>query len=780
MGSSRSRKTDDAGSLSVAAPTPPTENAAGAGRASPLADAPADRHSLTKSERMLLARLKTEVMELRFKARRFDEINPQLPAWRAKAQRYDQLVSQRSTLKKTLAFALLLLGHRALPIISWALARKGSNAPTASPPASLAARAKADGAAPRAAAPGSPDSIVESERVLLERLKREVAAFRYKVRRFDGVKDELPGWRAKAERYDKLASELTIVKRSVALALLFRGHKALPNIGRASQRKRSESPTASPPAPVVAGAKAAEAGPPASDPRYGARRAASAGKGRVCILSRKDLRDITRVPRMAKALIDAGYAVTVISLRAPVQQLIDMCPETRYIAVTPRPITGRILGRINYLRDKNRQKRQRRAETLRNMVGGARLRVWVLRAGRALLSALYRLAELPRRLLILAPCTLLFKRNDQKFMAAWRNAAHHDTLAALSPFLGQLQQWAMTHAFAHEADKATRGLHFDIVQAHDNYALVAAARLAARDKAKLIYDAVELSSHRLATNPSRFEMLREWCERREEAAIFRKSDVMITVGEGLANWYARNYAIARPLVIRNCRYYWPYAPDPRLRTDAGIGTEQRLIIWFGSAYPQQGIELLLDAVPLMPPNIHLAVVATALPRWATYVNDELPRRAAALGIAGRVHFLTPREPNDLVPYVSGADLGVIPRPSEHPNNFFSMPNKFLEMVMARLPIAVSRVGDMSDVIRKYGIGDIFDERDPTDIAAVIDAMLEPANHQRLKKNVGNAAEDMTWEAESTVYLAAIRSMMPLTKTVLAAGGGLAPIEPLPA
>jgi glycosyltransferase involved in cell wall biosynthesis len=130
--------------------------------------------------------------------------------------------------------------------------------------------------------------------------------------------------------------------------------------------------------------------------------------------------------------------------------------------------------------------------------------------------------------------------------------------------------------------------------------------------------------------------------------------------------------------------------------------------------------------------------------------------------------------------VSGADLGVIPRPSEHPNNFFSMPNKFLEMVMARLPIAVSRVGDMSEVIREYGIGDIFDERDPKDIAAVIDAMLEPANHQRLKKNVGNAAEDMTWEAESTVYLAAIRSMMPLTTTVLATGGGLAPVEPLPA
>lgn len=635
MGSSRSRKTAADGSVSVAAPTRPTENPAAEKPASPLASAPADHDGLTKPERALMERLKSEIMELRFKARRFDEISPQLSEWRAKAQRYDRLLSRLGTAKKRIVVALPFLRRTALPISGRALQPRISHAPTAS------------------------------------------------------------------------------------------------------------SPTSAP-----------------------------LGKGQVCILSRKDLRDITRVPRMAKTLIDAGYAVTVVSYRAPVQQLIDMCPETRYLPVSPRPITARILGRINYLLDKRRQKRQRRAESGRNAARGARPR-----PGRSPLNALYRAVELARRVLILAPCTFWFKRHDETFIAAWREAAGHDTLTALSPFLSQLQQWAMTHAFAKEAEKATRDLHFDIVQAHDNYALVAAARLAARDKAKLIYDAVELSSHRLGTNLSRFERLREWCERHEEAAIFRNSDMMITVGNGVANWYARNYAIDRPIVIRNCRYYWPYEPDPRLRADAGIGADERLIIWFGSAYPHQGVELLLAAMPLMPPNIHMAFVATALPRWAPYVNDELPRLAATLGIAERVHFLPPREPNDLVPYVSGADLGVIPRPSEHPNNYFSMPNKFLEMVMARLPIAVSRVGDMSDTIREYGIGDIFDERDPKDIAAVIEAMLEPANFERLKQNVGNAAEDMTWEAESTVYLAAVRSLMPLTKAALA---GLTPIASVPA
>jgi glycosyltransferase involved in cell wall biosynthesis len=208
-----------------------------------------------------------------------------------------------------------------------------------------------------------------------------------------------------------------------------------------------------------------------------------------------------------------------------------------------------------------------------------------------------------------------------------------------------------------------------------------------------------------------------------------------------------------------------------LRADAGIGPEVPLIVWFGGAYPQQGIEIVIDAMPLMEPEIHFAIVAAALPRWVSYVNEELPKRAAAIGVASRVHVLPPRDPNDLVPYVSGADIATIPRPSVHPNNYFSMPNKFLESVMARLPIAASRLGDIVDAIKKYGIGDVFDERNLNDVAAVMERMLDAETHQRLKANIMKAAEEMTWEKESIPYVATVRALMPVhegTRTETAA------------
>jgi glycosyltransferase involved in cell wall biosynthesis/2-polyprenyl-3-methyl-5-hydroxy-6-metoxy-1,4-benzoquinol methylase len=516
--------------------------------------------------------------------------------------------------------------------------------------------------------------------------------------------------------------------------------------------------------------------PDSSGPGAAAAAPASAAqgliRGRVCILSRKSLRNITRVPRMARALCEAGYAVTVVSLAAPAGELQSMCPAVEYRTVNPRPLTFQLLFRLQHRVERQRRGRRRREDAYRRALarGGLPRILTSLGAGAAF-AVRYLLHPLWAAFAAF-PAALVLKRADRSLGQAWREFSHMTAFQLVFQYLSLARQLAATRGFAREAEKAVRDRRFDVVQAHDNYALAAAARLAARDKARLIYDAVELTSHRLATNFSRLELMREHYERRREAAIFRGAHAMTTVGEGLADWYSQNYAIPRPVVVKNCRYHWPHQNDGRLRADAGIGPEVRLLVWFGGAYPQQGIELLIRALRLMAPSVHLAIVATVQPRWVPFVEG-LPKLAAELGLAGRVHLLPAREPNDLIPYVSGADLGVIPRPSEHPNNFYSMPNKFLEMVMARLPIAVSRVGDMVDAINQHGIGAVFDERDLDNVAAVIEQMLEPETYSRLRANVMQTAEELTWEKESVRYVELVGSLTPPRSADAAADRGAA-------
>lgn len=463
---------------------------------------------------------------------------------------------------------------------------------------------------------------------------------------------------------------------------------------------------------------------------------------------------------MAKALADAGYSVTVVSLGAPVEELRRMCPEIEYRAVTVKPLATSIQLGLRQRIERRRRIRKRREDADCRALAAGGVRGWSVRLRQALATPFAGFAAVLRNVFLVAPCTPALRRGEETFAQAWRALAAAGGLEVLLLFVMQFRQAAMTRGFARAAERAVRDRRFDVVQAHDNYALAAAARLAARDRARLICDAVELTSYRLSTNFSRFELMRERSERRREGAVLRRADAVITVGEGLADWYARHYSIARPLVVRNCRYYWPYETDRRLRADAGVGPEARLVVWFGGVYPEQGLEILIDAVPLMARHIHVAIIAFALPAQVAYVEVGLRQRARRRGVGDRVHVLPPRGPNDLVAYVSGADLGVIPRPSQYPNNFFSMPNKFLEMVMARLPIAVSRVGDMVDAIGKYGIGEAFDERDLENVAAVIERMLEPETLARLKANVMRAAEEMTWENESARYVALVRALMP--------------------
>ena len=78
--------------------------------------------------------------------------------------------------------------------------------------------------------------------------------------------------------------------------------------------------------------------------------------------------------------------------------------------------------------------------------------------------------------------------------------------------------------------------------------------------------------------------------------------------------------------------------------------------------------------------------------------------------------------------------------------------------MARLPVAVSRLGDIVDVVDEYGIGHSFDEKNIADVAAVIGRMLDPQINRSLKAKVMQAANEMTWEKESVPYVALVRDL----------------------
>jgi glycosyltransferase involved in cell wall biosynthesis len=439
-----------------------------------------------------------------------------------------------------------------------------------------------------------------------------------------------------------------------------------------------------------------------------------------------------------------------------------MCPGVEYLAVGYRGFTHTMKERIERKHKKREERERQRRQKYEEIIAKGGVHAALRRLDHVVREAPFEAAKtFLWKIFVVTPSAYLLKAQSESLRQERRTLLARGQVGIEKKYAWTLNLWAATHAFAVNADKVTAGRHFDVVQVWDNYALVAGARLAKRTGAKLVYDAVEIATDRVAQDLSILENVREHFERKEDASIFLKADKMIGTGDALAGWYEKRYKIPKPLVVRNCRHYWPYKEDGRLRADIGATPDTRILLWCGSAYPQQGIEVLMRTLPLLPSHIHVAVVTEIADCWRKYITQDLPEIAKSLGVEDRFHILSERGPLDLVPYISDGDLGfVLSVPVDHPNQYYNLPNKFFECIMGRMPIGTLAFPEVVGIVEKYKIGCVMDEHDSAKNAEIIQKMLDPEYYSILKANVMVAAQELSWEHESRPYVQMVDTLMP--------------------
>ncbi len=224
----------------------------------------------------------------------------------------------------------------------------------------------------------------------------------------------------------------------------------------------------------------------------------------------------------------------------------------------------------------------------------------------------------------------------------------------------------------------------------------------------------------------------------------------------MSDWMQERYGIARPTVVRNCRELVAHPRGSTLRADTAIPANAKVVLYMNSVIPGRGLEQLLHAVALLEGAIHLAILGVA--PQAEH-GAEIDSLIEALGLRARVHFVPPVPANDVVMYASGADVGVIPFLNTSMNHYYALPNRLFEMIMARLPVAVSAFPDLSAVVDQHGVGATFDPTQPAEIARAISSLLDPQAGSALATRLERAASALSWEAESIVYCQALREVI---------------------
>ena len=142
-----------------------------------------------------------------------------------------------------------------------------------------------------------------------------------------------------------------------------------------------------------------------------------------------------------------------------------------------------------------------------------------------------------------------------------------------------------------------------------------------------------------------------------------------------------------------------------------IPEDVKVVITVSRLVKKNAVGDLIEAIKLLPDNVHLLVAGTGV------LGHALKNLAHALGVGTRVHFLGNIENNDLPRYLWASDVFCRPSRSE------GLGIAFLEAMAAGVPVVATRVGGIPDFLNDGETGVFCNVGDPRDIAEKIQKVL---------------------------------------------------------
>lgn len=228
-----------------------------------------------------------------------------------------------------------------------------------------------------------------------------------------------------------------------------------------------------------------------------------------------------------------------------------------------------------------------------------------------------------------------------------------------------------------------------------------------------------------------------WLERK----CVKHAAAVVTVADGIAELLGETFG-CESVVIRNCH-------DSRLdqehssvvRETIGIQPEDFLVVVIGRAKKGRAILELMQAVADLPDKVHVAFLGSG---YQEKFADDVQR----LGLAGRVHFVPPVKPFEVVPFVRGADAAAILYYARSVNYAYSLPNGFFQSVAAELPVLYPDLIEIKKVAECFDIGIGIDPRDSQSLRSGIETLYsDTGRYEELRRNLGKAHITLDWENE---------------------------------
>ena len=272
----------------------------------------------------------------------------------------------------------------------------------------------------------------------------------------------------------------------------------------------------------------------------------------------------------------------------------------------------------------------------------------------------------------------------------------------------------------------------DILLANDVDTLLPNYLISRLFRKKLIFDSHELFSEipELVNRPT---IKRIW--QMIEKSIIPNIKNGITVSESIVNYYKQKYN-SQFEVIRNVPFRTS-VEQGEFPFDRG---NKKIILYQGSVNVGRGLELMIDAMPLIE-NVLFVIVGEG------DITQQLKQKVEENKLSDKVIFLGRIAPESLQMITLLADVGISLEEGLGLNYRYALPNKLFDYIQAQIPVIVSNLPEMITIVKKYDVGIVLQERTTSYLAQQVTKILLEGK-EPWKDQLKNASEELNWQKES--------------------------------
>ncbi len=278
----------------------------------------------------------------------------------------------------------------------------------------------------------------------------------------------------------------------------------------------------------------------------------------------------------------------------------------------------------------------------------------------------------------------------------------------------------------------------DILFSNDLDTLVPNYLISKLSGAKLIFDSHELFSEVPEIQNKKF-VKSVWLN--IENWILPKLDHVITVSPSIKTHYKKHHGI-ESTVVRNV----PMELAIRPKKFPFSTKNKKVILYQGSVNLGRGLELMIDTMKSLEDYV-LVIVGDG------DILNTLEHQVLTNGLENKVKFMGKLHPKELKSYTPNAYVGISLEEDLGLNYRYALPNKLFDYVQAEIPVIVSNLPDMKELVNQYKIGSILTKRNTKELASII----ENTSKKSFKENLRIAKQDLVWEKEKAKLVAVLNS-----------------------